>query len=90
MYDLVPLFAAEQVAVAQAAAWALTTFLDRCGYWQDGVAVHTAGLATARRLTDLWMQAHTHRELALAYVWLGRHDEARTHLGTRWTCSPAS
>jgi tetratricopeptide (TPR) repeat protein len=62
-------------------AWALTTFLDRCGYWQDGVAVHTAGLAAARRLTDLWMQAHAHRELALADVWLGRHDEARTHLG---------
>lgn len=61
-------------------AWGLTTFFDRCGHWQDRLAVHAAALAAARRRTDAWAQAHAHREMALAYVWLGRHDEAHTHL----------
>ncbi|MEV4703322.1 BTAD domain-containing putative transcriptional regulator [Actinoplanes sp. NPDC049316] len=62
-------------------AWALTTYLDRHGHGQDRLAVHAAGLAATRRLGDPGLQAHAHREVALAYVWLGRSDEARAHLG---------
>ncbi|WP_433293954.1 BTAD domain-containing putative transcriptional regulator [Actinoplanes sp. CA-030573] len=61
-------------------AWGLTTFLDRSGYWQDRLAVHAIALAASRRLADTWAQGHAHREMALCHVWLGRHDEARTHL----------
>ncbi|MGA5300312.1 AfsR/SARP family transcriptional regulator [Nucisporomicrobium flavum] len=61
-------------------AWALTTYLDRRGHWQDRLAVHAAALVAARRLDDPWRQAHAHREMALAYVWLDRPGEAREHL----------
>ncbi|UQU62815.1 tetratricopeptide repeat protein [Couchioplanes caeruleus] len=61
-------------------AWVLTTYLDRGGHWQDRLAAHAAALAAARRLGDPWRQAHAHREMALAYVWLERPGEAREHL----------
>ncbi|PRY22915.1 AfsR/SARP family transcriptional regulator [Pseudosporangium ferrugineum] len=61
-------------------AWGLTTFLDRAGHWQDRLAVHTAALAAAGRLNDVRAQAHAHREVALAYVWPRRHEEADRHL----------
>jgi tetratricopeptide (TPR) repeat protein len=61
-------------------AWALTTFLDRRGYWQDWVKTQRAGLAAATRLIDRPGQAHTHRGLAHAYVHVGRLDDAHRHL----------
>jgi len=62
-------------------ALALSTFLNRQGHWQDWAATQRTGLAAAQRLSDRLGQAHVHRNLALACGLLGRHDEARAHLG---------
>ncbi|GAA3747909.1 BTAD domain-containing putative transcriptional regulator [Plantactinospora mayteni] len=77
-------------AVAQAAttgfdghAWRLaavvTTFLDRQGHWGDLAGAQHLALAAARRQADRTGQAQAHRGLAVAYTWLGRHDEAHRH-----------
>jgi len=60
-------------------AAALTTFLDRRGYWQDLKAAQGAALAAARRQGDQAGQATACRGLGLAYRGLKRFDEARTH-----------
>src|SRR6185437_14592675 len=48
-------------------AAALTTFLDRRGYWQDLKAAQGAALAAARRQGDQAGQATACRGLGLAY-----------------------
>jgi DNA-binding SARP family transcriptional activator/Tfp pilus assembly protein PilF len=60
-------------------ASALTTFLDRRGYWQDQKAAQTTALAAARRQGDRTGQATAHRGLGLAYAAVERFDDARTH-----------
>jgi tetratricopeptide (TPR) repeat protein len=61
-------------------AWALTTFFDRRGHWHDSAAVQLTALRAAQRLGDPLVQAATHRELARAYLRLGRDDEGHKHL----------
>ncbi len=62
-------------------AWALWTYLDRCGHWSDQVAVQEAALLAAQRLADQAGQARTHHCLGHVYVRLGRYDDAHRHFG---------
>lgn len=50
--------------------WAMATFLDRHGDWQDLLATHQTALAAACRADDLAAQASTHRLLSHAYLLL--------------------
>jgi tetratricopeptide (TPR) repeat protein len=61
-------------------AWAIGGFLQRRGNWQDWAGTEEIALAAARRRADRSAEARILRELAGAYVWLGRHDEAEAHL----------
>jgi DNA-binding SARP family transcriptional activator/Tfp pilus assembly protein PilF len=60
-------------------ASALTTFLDRRGYWQELKAAQSTALAAARRQGDQVGQATACRGLGLAYRGLKQFDDARTH-----------
>jgi len=60
-------------------ASALTTFLDRRGYWQELKAAQGTALAAARRQGDQVGQATACRGLGLAYRGLKQFDDARTH-----------
>ena len=60
--------------------WTLTDFLDRRGHWHDWIAAEQAAVAAAGRLADPTAQAGAHRNLARAYIQLGRLDDAHTHL----------
>jgi tetratricopeptide (TPR) repeat protein len=60
-------------------ASALTTFLDRHGYWRALTTVHTAALNAALRQGDRAGQADAHRGLGLALDRLDRPDDARAH-----------
>ncbi|WP_328678464.1 tetratricopeptide repeat protein [Streptomyces sp. NBC_00322] len=61
-------------------AWALTTYLHRCGRWHELLTTQHTALHAARRLPDETGQAHAHYGLALAYRALGRPDDAHPHL----------
>jgi tetratricopeptide (TPR) repeat protein len=61
-------------------AWAMTTFLDRDGHWEDWAGAMRTALPAARRLDDPLAQAYTHRYLGRAYARLRRYEDARTHL----------
>jgi tetratricopeptide (TPR) repeat protein len=61
-------------------AWAIMTYLDRCGHRADWAATQCAALAAAQRSGDPIGQAHAHRGLGRAYIHLGRFDEAAAHL----------
>jgi len=61
-------------------AWSLTVFLDSRGHWHDWVATQTAGLAAARRLEDPTAQARAHRMLGVAFMRLGRYEDAYAQL----------
>ena len=65
--------------VACQLAWTLMTYLERQGHWHDWTVAGHAGLAAARKLADRRAEAHFHRWLARAYVWLGRSDDAGRH-----------
>ena len=58
---------------------ALTTFLDRRGYWQELKAAQGTALAAARRQGDQVGQATACRGLGLAYRGLKQFGDARTH-----------
>ncbi|MFI1485405.1 AfsR/SARP family transcriptional regulator [Streptomyces sp. NPDC020747] len=60
-------------------ASALTTFLDRHGYWRALTTVHTVALEAALRRSDKAGQADAHRGLGLAQDRLDRPDHARAH-----------
>ena len=60
--------------------WAVSTFLDRQGYWHDWAVACLAAVATADRLPDPANQAWARRTLARTYTRLGRYDEADTQL----------
>jgi tetratricopeptide (TPR) repeat protein len=51
------------------------------GYWQDAVRANKVALQVAFRTQDRPGQAHAHRDLGVAYRWLGRHDQAAATLG---------
>jgi len=61
-------------------AWAFFTYCERRGHWHDLTFTQRAALDATRRLADRSAQAHAHRGLALAYVWIQRYDDARAHL----------
>jgi tetratricopeptide (TPR) repeat protein/transcriptional regulator with XRE-family HTH domain len=60
--------------------WTLWTFLDSKAQWYDQVAVQLAAMAAAQVVADEPVQARIRRNLARAYIELGRLDEARTEL----------
>ena len=60
--------------------WTLMDYFDRRGHWHDWAAAQQTALDAARRRTDGQGEAHAHEGIGRAYGWLGRYDEARTHL----------
>jgi len=61
-------------------AWAVWTFLNTRGRWQDQVVTLTAALDATRRLANWPGEIELRRYLARAYAWLGRYNEAQTQL----------
>lgn len=61
-------------------AWALTTFLDRRGRWQDLIGAWRAAVAAADRLAHPAAAGYAHRLLGLVCARLGRYDEAHGYL----------
>jgi tetratricopeptide (TPR) repeat protein len=62
-------------------AWTMTDYLYRQGHWHEMAETQRIGLAAAQRTADRAGQARLQRGVANAYIRLGRHDEAHTHLG---------
>lgn len=71
---------AELNAEAGQLAWAVATYLNRSGRWQDRASTQQVALDAARRLGDLPGQARAEHSLGYAWVWLRVPDEARAHL----------
>lgn len=63
-------------------ARAVSTYLDRQSMNDDMLHIHTAMLEDALRRSDEEAQVSAHRALALAYVGLGRPDDAHAQLST--------
>ncbi|MFD0823920.1 transcriptional regulator, partial [Micromonospora zhanjiangensis] len=61
-------------------AWTITTYLNRCGYWQDWTDSLRTALAAAGRLADPRAEAYAHGTLAFADISLDRYADARHHL----------
>ncbi|TDC84965.1 tetratricopeptide repeat protein [Micromonospora sp. KC606] len=61
-------------------AWALVTYFDRQGHWDDYVAVHHAALDAAGHDAGPLPRAHALRNLGRAYSLLRRLREADSHL----------
>ncbi|MFG6194305.1 BTAD domain-containing putative transcriptional regulator [Nonomuraea sp. JJY05] len=61
-------------------AWALVTYFDHQGHWQDLLATQQTALDAAQRHGDRLGQAHAHSGLVRAYTRLGRHDQVRAHV----------
>jgi DNA-binding SARP family transcriptional activator/Tfp pilus assembly protein PilF len=59
--------------------WAMASFLQARGHWQEWAATSRTALATATRLGDAAAQALSSRLLALACTNLGDHDQALGH-----------
>ncbi len=69
-----------QTAHAWQLPWTLVEFFARRGHWHDWVNVQHTALIAAQHGADRHGQAHAHRGLGQALSWLGRHDQAHTHL----------
>jgi DNA-binding SARP family transcriptional activator/tetratricopeptide (TPR) repeat protein len=65
--------------------WAMTSFLQTRGHWQEWAATQRTALAAATRLGDTAAQALSGRLLANACTRLGDHDQARGHLASSLT-----
>jgi len=63
-------------------AWACTTFLDRCGFWEDYAAIQSAAASMASRLGDQAAEASSRRFLATALLRQGKTIEAGRELDT--------
>ncbi len=61
-------------------AWTLMDFLNRQGRWHEWEAIQHTALNAARRHDDRSGQAHAHTGIGFACWWLGRCDEAHSHL----------
>jgi DNA-binding SARP family transcriptional activator len=59
--------------------WAMTSFLQARGRWQEWAAAERTALAAATRLGDDAAQAMSGRLLAMACIEFGDHDQARGH-----------
>ncbi|WP_170212896.1 BTAD domain-containing putative transcriptional regulator [Catellatospora citrea] len=55
-------------------AWALITYQDRAGHWQDWAELQGKALRAAERRGDTLGAAHSQRGLGRALAWLGRPD----------------
>jgi tetratricopeptide (TPR) repeat protein len=88
-------YAAEQrvlsAAVSQAAAtgfegyawrlaWSQSLIMEAHALWREAATIQRIGLDAATRTGDRVGQAHAEHGLGMAYSWLGRDDEALTHL----------
>jgi tetratricopeptide (TPR) repeat protein len=60
-------------------AWNLLDYFNWQGHWHDWIATHQTALRAALRSDDPAAQAHTHRNLALAYTRIGRYAAADAH-----------
>jgi DNA-binding SARP family transcriptional activator len=60
--------------------WAVATFFDWQGYWQEMAATQQSALAATRQLGDRAGQVRTLRTLGTARLRLGAYAEATTHL----------
>jgi len=61
-------------------AWAMTSFLERRGYWPEQAAIHRTALAAALRLGDTAGQAAASRDIASACARLGDYEQSRAYL----------
>jgi tetratricopeptide (TPR) repeat protein/transcriptional regulator with XRE-family HTH domain len=66
-------------------SWAMTSFLQARGHWQEWVTAQRTALAAATRLGDAAAQALSGRLLAMACIELGDHDQARGHFADSLT-----
>jgi tetratricopeptide (TPR) repeat protein len=60
-------------------AWALVTYLDETGHWQEWVATHRAAVTAAAQAGDRAGLAHSYRGLGRAEVRLGDDAQALIH-----------
>ncbi|GLZ34309.1 hypothetical protein Lesp02_64960 [Lentzea sp. NBRC 105346] len=60
-------------------SWAVASFLDRSGYWQDWARIQPDVTAAAERLGDLDAQARSALIACHAYARLGSFPKARIH-----------
>jgi tetratricopeptide (TPR) repeat protein len=63
-------------------SWALSSFLQTRGHWQEWVLTQRIALAAATRLDDTAAQAMCNRLLGAACNELGDHDQARGHFAS--------
>jgi tetratricopeptide (TPR) repeat protein len=61
-------------------AWTLTGYFRQRGHWHDWIATFHTTLTGAQRLNDQRGQAHTHAGLGRVCAYLGRYQDAHTHL----------
>jgi len=61
-------------------ARALDDFLDRRGHWHEYAMIQHTAVSAAERMGDSSALALAHRNLAYAYLLLGRIDDADSHL----------
>jgi DNA-binding SARP family transcriptional activator len=62
--------------------WAIGSFLQPRGHWQEWAATQRTALAAATRLGDPAVQALSGHLLAMACTYLGDHDQARGHFAS--------
>ena len=62
--------------------WAMESFLQASGHWQEWAATQRTALAAATRLGDTAAQALSSRLLANACTYLGDLDQARGHFAS--------
>ncbi|MFE9192904.1 ATP-binding protein [Micromonospora sp. NPDC007208] len=61
-------------------AWAITTYLNQRGYWEDWIGSLQAALSAAVRLTDDRAEAYAHGVLGFAGISLNQYVDAQRHL----------
>ena len=61
-------------------AWALTWFFYRHAHWHDATTSDMTALKAAEDLGDVHAQALIHCCFPYAYIPLGQHDDAHSHL----------
>ncbi|MEV4823307.1 tetratricopeptide repeat protein [Micromonospora sp. NPDC049274] len=61
-------------------AWAITTYLNQGGYWEDWTSSLQGALSAAVRLADDRAEAYAHGVLGFADISLHQYDDARRHL----------
>jgi DNA-binding SARP family transcriptional activator/tetratricopeptide (TPR) repeat protein len=60
-------------------AWTTAAFLDHQRHWQDLARTMGTALGAAQRLAEPTAEAHVHRSLGHACVFLGQDGDAHTH-----------